>query len=248
MRFLLASLVLTGCSFHLAPLGSSTVGETGHAEFSYSACFFGCKVDQAMMVGTSEMIRVKATSIPKVTLRSTDEATLSIGDATRECCVPNGGACHDVHVSDDCASGEVSTSLSVFVVANAPGSAKLVLDQDGDTFDAVTLDVAQPASLTVSCGSGTSKVALAATASCSLGWTARDASGNALMASTGVTMTTSDAKIADFQATILSADASSITAMQGMLGSTLTAHAPGDATVSANASGATGTLAVHVTP
>jgi len=243
-------LLLTACSFHVGPLGTSTQGEHGTAQFAYDACLFGCKIDSAMMVGTSEIIRVTAIAIPPVEVRSSDDGAFSVSAATRHCCTANAGACHDLPANEACAVDETTSSLSISVVANGAGNAELVLDagQKAGVFDSIALDVAEPASLAVSCGTGVGDVSLASTSSCSLGWTARAANGDVLMASTGVTMTTSDPKVADFRATILSANESSITALQGMLGSTLDAHSAGETTIQANAGGASSKLAVHVTP
>jgi len=241
------SLVLTACSFQL---GSSTQGETGHARFDYGSCLFGCKVDQAMMVGTSEVISVSSSSssIPAVTVRSTDESVFTVGEATRECCTPN--ACRALTANIACNSGETAT-LSIPVVAVGAGSADLVLDQDAQTtFDSVTLSVAQPTSLAMTCGSSTTTdVAIVRGTSCALGWKARDASGNVLMATTGVTMSISDATVADFSSGLLSTHESSITATQGLLGSSLNARSVGGAVITANAPGGVTTqFGVAVTP
>jgi hypothetical protein len=176
MRFLLCSLMLTACSFQL---GTSTNGDSGHAKFEYGSCLFGCTVDQPMMNGTTESIRVVASVIPPVTVRSTDSTVFSVGEATRECC-PAQGACQVLDASTACANGD-SVSFNVPIIATGPGSAELVLDQgDGTRFDGVSLTVAQPKSLVVSCGNAGS-VTLVNSTSCALSWTARDASGTALM-------------------------------------------------------------------
>lgn len=247
--FFFFSLVLTACSFQL---GSSTPGTGGHAQFEYASCFFGCKVDQAMMVGTSETISVSSSSsssIPAVRPQSSDESVFSVGEATRECCTAN--ACHTLTANTACASNETAT-LSIPIVANGAGSADLVLDRADDTgvFDSVTLTVAQPKSLAMSCGKSTSTdVAIVQGTSCSLGWTARDASGNALMATTGVTMTISDPTVADFSSGLLSTHESSITATQGLLGSSLNGLSVGGAVITATASSNVSTqFGVAVTP
>jgi hypothetical protein len=244
MRFLLlGSLILTACSFQL---GSSTSGEDGHAKFEYASCFFGCSVDQAMMTGTAESIRVTSSvDIPPVTARSTDSSVVSVGEATRECCLPK-GSCRTLVSTEACASGETAT-LTVHVVANAPGSAELVLDHEGAVFDAVALTVAQPESLVISCN-GTAAITLAKDGDCGLAWTAKDAHGATLMASTGVMMTTSDPTVADFSSGLLGTKSSTVTATQGLFGTSLVAHSAGVTTIDASASNATSQLVVHVTP
>ena len=242
MRALLfCSLILTACT-----LGTSTNGDSGKAKFEYGSCLFGCEVGQAMMTGTAETIRVTASSIPPVTARSTDESVLAVGDATRECCAPN-ASCRTVTSNTACNEGE-SVTLDVPVVAKGTGSAELVLDQDGTPFDSVMMKVAAPASLVLSCGNPGS-IALHVGDLCGLSWVARDSSGDALMATTGVTVTTSDVTVASLSTGLLSSNESTITATQQLFfSSAVTARASGTATISANAGGATSQVVVSVTP
>jgi hypothetical protein len=61
-------------------------------------------------------------------------------------------------------------------------------------------------------------------------------------------MTTSDPSVADFATGLLGTKESSITAIQGLFGSSLVTHAVGTTTIAASAGGATSQLVVSVTP
>jgi hypothetical protein len=243
MRLLLSLVMLTACNFQL---GTSTNGDSGNARFEYGACLFGCKVNQAMMTGTSEIIRVTGSSIPAIHASSTATSVMSVGAETRECCTQK-GACRTITASDVCATGETA-SLSITVITKTAGSAELVLDQNGTTFDSVTLTVADPKSLVVACGNKPGSTTLPRNQECGLTWTARDASGNALMATTGVTMITTDATVADFATGLLGEKSSSVTATQGLFGTSIATHAAGEATITATANGASAQYVVDVAP
>jgi hypothetical protein len=242
MRFLgLCSLMmLAACQ-----LGSSTEGSSGKVSFDYTACFFGCNLDAAMMTGTKETIRVTGSVIPAVSVRSSDETVMSVGAATRSCCAGS-GACRTLASTTPCNDGE-SVTLDVPVFANNTGSAQLVLDQGGTPFDFVTLKVAAPQKIVLSCGRLAS-IALPKSEQCALSWTASDADGNALVASSGVTATTSDPNVASLSNGFVTTNESKIAASQGFLGSFVTANAVGQATITATASGQTSTVSVSVTP
>jgi hypothetical protein len=245
MRFLLfGSLMLTACF----ELGSATNGDAGHVKFEYGSCLFGCKVDEAMMNGTTEKIRVTASSIPPVIPRSTDSSIIAVGDATRQCCPSNGnGPCRTLGSNNACNDSEIP-SLDIPVVTKGVGTAELVLDQGGTPFDSVTLKVAAAGSLVLSCGEpGTFDMKTGD--ECGLSWTASDSNGDALMATTGVTVTTSDPTIAALSTGFVASNASTIEASQQLFaGSSVTARAPGVATISASAGNATSKVLLSVTP
>ncbi len=236
-------LVVTACSFQV---GSQTNGDQGRATFSYDACLFGCTVDQPMMDGTRESIQVHASSIPRVTVSSSDPSILGVGDATHDCCQSD-GTCATVDLATVCGIGETTSFLHVNVVAQHAGTAKLELrTQDGNVFDSVSMTIASAASLSVQCD----PAILAKGQSCAFVWIARDASDVELRATTGVELTTSDTGVAQFREAggIFSPVVPSTTASQGLFGTEVVAQNAGDAIVTAQTKGASRTLAIHVTP
>ncbi len=237
-------LLLAGCNFSL---GSSSSGEQHQVTFSYGGCFFGCAVDQPMMLGTSERIDVKGSSIPAVGVRSSTPSILAVGDTSRTCCAPS-GTCRTLATSDACTADE-TPSLSVTVNALGEGSASLdLVGADDATFDAVTLTVARPAALAVTCNTKPPPIQLASGSSCAVAWTATGADGKPLMASAGVTLKSSDAKVFELQAFAGPLE-TEVASQQGFLAqTTLVPTGPGDATLTATAGAVSTTATVHVGP
>jgi hypothetical protein len=248
---LIAAVALTSaCSF-----STSTSGEDNHASFSYDACLFGCATTQAMMVGTEESIGVSG-SIPPVAVLSSDPSVVAIGQESRTCCRANdSSSCQTLAPTDACAP-DMTARLSISVSALAAGTAKLRLVQsDGTTFDDVTLTVAEPVGLAVTCSSDGNNAPMPSTVtqSCFLGWTATDKGGNPLIATTGVTFTTSNANVVAFSgpSSLLGQPqiVDTITPTQALFqSSSLMPTGPGDAIITVAASQAKVLFAVHSTP
>ena len=241
---ILLGLLLAGCNFSL---GSSSSGEQHQVTFSYGECFFGCAVDQPMMVGTSERIDVKGASIPAVSVHSSSTSVVAVADTSRTCCAPN-GSCRTLAASDACATDE-TPSLSLTVNALGEGAAELdLVGADGATFDSVTLTVARPAALALTCDTKPPPILLASGGSCAVGWTATGADGKPLMASAGVTLKSSDAKVFELQA-LAGPLLTEVESQQGFLAQTqVVATGSGDATLTATAGAVAATTTVHVGP
>jgi hypothetical protein len=158
------------------------------------------------------------------------------------------------------------------VNAVAAGSATLMLVAgDGTTFDAMNLTVAEPTTFTALCApygsTGASHATFSETgpyaplptsmkpgAACVLGWTATDANGDDLMASTGVTFTSSDPTVLAFEdaTSFVSeqpATLGTLNAAKGNLNIDLmVATGSGQSTLVATARAITRTTSVAVTP
>jgi hypothetical protein len=198
------------------------------------------------MHGTEETISVSAPVMPDVTVTSTapDVVTVNNVTPTRSCCSTsaNSTGCHTIQTGESCNANE-STSIGIDAVATALGSAELVLTQtDGTVFDRIAIGVGEPASLSFE----PYKSGMSIGTSYAVSWTARDADGAMLMATSGVHLVTSDASIVDFKRTLLSSDSSSVDAEDELFGTTYEPHAPGDATITATAQNVTTTFQVHV--
>jgi hypothetical protein len=247
LPFLIASLALAplaaGCSFHL---GSSTQGNQNQATFSYGSCLFGCSVDEPMMLGTQESIHVTAPDIPVVTVSSSDETVIAVHGATRTCC-DQANTCRTIDATVACNANETTTALDFTADTKAVGTADLVLRAaDATVFDSVTLTVARAQSLSLQCDNAPGPVSLRAGDTCGLGWTALDAQGRALMASTGVNVATDSADVAELRE-LFGQSTPSLVATQGFLGTSVVGIAPGDATISASVGEAKTSIVVHVT-
>jgi len=232
------------CIFVTSACTFGTSGEDGRATFSYHSpsCLLGCDVTQAMMVGTNESLFATASTIPPVSVVSSAPHVVSPGVVTRTCCEnsQDGSSCTTSGPGDSCQASE-TPSLTIDVSALAAGTSTLTLVQsDGTTFDGVTLTVAAPASLAVTCatntGSGPIPSVLAPFTSCTLGWTATAANGNPLIASAGVTFTSSDPNVVAFETPFQTGQETTVAASQGLLASSsLFAVGPGNAVVTAAA-------------
>ena len=239
---LLLTIPLTACT-----LGEVTHGEKGNATFAYGVCLSNCGLDMAMMHGTEELIEVKASTIPDVTVTSTAPDVVGVKSASRECCSSSvlGTSCRTLGSGESCTSTE-RIHMAINVVANASGAAEIVLTQsDGTVFDQVSMTVAEPATIELE-GLKNDKLTLTRGTNLVAGWKARDAAGNELMATSGVQLSTSDASIVDFQSTWLSPRASTVDATSIVLGTTIDPEGAGDAIITAKARDASSATLVHV--
>ncbi len=242
--FLIAlPLVLAACTFHL---GNSTAGADGHAQFAYSSCFFGCSVDEPMMLGTEEHISVTASSIPGVSISSSSPDVVSVLGATRSCCTSDGG-CRTADVATACAAGETTTlDMTVDALGIGTGTVSLV-KEDQSVFDEVTLEVAKPHDIALTCNNADGSITLVRAKSCGVAWSVNDERGRALMASKGVTLTTSDVSVVALEQ-LLSGPVATVEATQGFfLSPTIVGVHAGSATIGATSNGVVASMPVKVT-
>ena len=257
---LLWAILCAGCS---AP-PTQTVGLEGNASFSFLGRAPSAPTTKPMMVGTQETIAITGvmSTLPAVSAVSSAPTVVSIAQVG--CC---NGVC-DPSSTDACPA---TTAVDVLVNALAAGSATLmVLRGDGTTFDEVNLSVAEPTSLDVLCApfgetnsdpptfstTGSPEpipASMTMGSACALTWTASDTTGDDLMASTGVTFTSSDAAVVAFEPIDLF---SVQPATLGMLEATqalgnvdlLVATGSGQSTIVATARAATQSASVQVAP
>jgi hypothetical protein len=249
---MLATAVLAvGCS-------TETSGADGKDEFSYQSCLLGCGMDKHMMVGTTEAISVSASNIPSVSIASSNGGIFEIGVTSRTCCEQGGAqTCRTAGPSDTCEPNE-NASLSVTVSALAAGDADLQLVEGGTVYDSVTLHVSEPVGLKVTCAENSNNNPVPSTMAdgeqCVLGWSATDSGGNDLLATTGVTFTSSDVDVVAFLASppLLGPPSTPVATLQPSQAlfqqATLSAQAQGNAVVTATASHATLAIPIAVGP
>lgn len=243
---ILGSFAAVACGFHIGPTPN---GAQGNASFSYSACLFGCDTTRPMMLADEEHVEVSGSIPDGVVVETSDPSIVSVKSASRMCC-PNdadAGTCHTIALNDACATNETA-SLDVVVDAPGAGSTDLRLKKaDGSVWDSNTLTVEKAASLSLACNTPKA-VTLADHATCDVTWVATDASGQGLMSTKGIHLTSSDGAVAAF-GSFAQTNQADIQATPELFGNvSVVAVAPGDATVTASGGGTTETLAVHVTP
>ena len=242
-----ALLLVLGCS-------TQTSGQDNRATFSYNACLVGCPTTKAMMVGTQEAIGVSpsdnthSVAIPPVSVVSSAPNVISVGAVSRTCCAGGGsGACTTQPADVACTDPNASASLTLTVNALAAGSATISLQtDDGSTFDDVVLEASEPVGLAVTCDNNKPSGTMAKGQSCTLGWSATDASGNALQSTTGVTFASSDANVVAFQSLLGQPTASAQASQAILAGTSLVAEGSGDAVVTASARSAKTAVPIHV--
>jgi hypothetical protein len=250
LPFLAACIALApltgGCALHF---GTSTSGSQNNVTFADTQCLFGCSVDQPMMLGTEESLTVRSSNeIPAVTIVSSDPSVLSVTDSSRSCCDANSENCSTVETWAPCPAGQKTTTLNVDLKTNAVGRADLVLHRaDATLYDSVSIEVARAVTLDLSCANHPAPTSLSLGQSCAIGWTAKDSQGRELLASSGVDLESSDGHVVGFEE-LFGAPTNSTQGTQGLLGTSLVAVGPGDATISASAGGAAASMTVHVTP
>jgi hypothetical protein len=131
-------------------------------------------------------------------------------------------------------------------VAAAAGSADIVLtERGGAEWERAAIQVAEPARLDLTCAYDTREGEITAGQECTIGWTAFDAGGRKLQASTGVELTISPPEVAAFHH-LLSSDSPSEDGDQSLLGPSVICLAAGDATISAAAGQTTSSMTLHV--
>lgn len=198
----LVSLLATGCSIDL---GTSTNGEKGRAQFSYSAtCFLGCAIDHPVMSGAAARITISGKGLPEVEAVSGNPGVATVRtDHTYSCCKSDASSseCSTAKKGDTCPSGfSMEVSQSMKVEGLRAGFTRIALiDDAGKTIDALQLEVAEPVSATLRSGSSSvDKLELAVGAGATLQAEVHDSTGRKLEGSDGLRYVTADAKIASF--------------------------------------------------
>jgi hypothetical protein len=242
----------------------------GQASFAFEGTLPSTPTTKPMMVGTQEPIAVikaphAGAGLPALSVVSSAPNIVSVAQVI--CC--NGGC--DLLAPSTTNACTATLTLQITVNAVAAGSATLMLvADDGTTFDEVNLTVAEPTSLTALCApygeTETNPATFSTTgsptpvpasmklgAACALTWTATDASGDDLMASTGVTFTSSNPSVLAFESAESfvnkQATTGTLEAAQGASNIDLmVATGTGESTVVATARAMTLTTSVEVTP
>lgn len=140
---ILAALCAAGCKEEKTVTGQ--LGEAGIVEFKYTrSCFFGCILEQPLLVGARETIRVSEPGNgPDVDCRVEDEDIAEIA-LERQCyCVREDTTSRlDVAIDGRCQPPwTMSCENSIEIGALAPGETKLELLRDGDVLDRVAIFV-----------------------------------------------------------------------------------------------------------
>lgn len=127
------------------------LGELGRVEFTYArSCFFGCLLNQPLLVGTRETIRIEGEpgNAPKVEVRSTDPSVAEVA-LERQCYCEREDTTGRIDVALDGRCEEpwrMVCENKILVGARAAGDAKVeVLREDGSVLDRVTVHVKEAA-------------------------------------------------------------------------------------------------------
>lgn len=205
-------VALAGCA--TKGCGESTIGALGRATFAYveaQGCFFGCGVDKALMLGTTEELAVRGDNLPpNLTLVSTNPGiALMQTSHSQTCCVKSGNSttCNTTDGSGATCEGTLSDEYRASILATQKGSGSFVLQQsNGEIVDSVFVQVEEAAAIDVSCappGSSAqqspsiSEIVLASGTQCELSAMPKDADGHEMHASTGFHYQVSDSSIVD---------------------------------------------------
>jgi hypothetical protein len=201
LAFLALALVpLAGCSIDL---GSSTDGEKGRAQFSYSGtCFLGCAVDHPVMSGGVARITISGKDLPEVNAQSSNTAVLTVTtEHTYSCCTSTSDSvsCSAAKKGDTCPSGAtMNIGQSMTVTGHRAGFSRvLLIDGASKEIDAIQLEVADAANVTLKNGDARlDKIDLTVGLGVTFTAEIRDAGGRELEGS--VRYVTSNPKIASF--------------------------------------------------
>jgi hypothetical protein len=186
-------LAATGCS---GP--NDTEGTERLARFAYGdSCVFGCALDHAMMIGTSETIAVRPDlggGIPGLTAMTDDPSVAFIVRTGRTCVTssPTETRYDPGDLRTPCTPSQ-DTGL-VTVVAGFRGKTTLrLLRLDGALFDSVSLEVAAPARVAIACNGSSSgsshsvsSISMSVGETCWVTPTAFDANDAPLQATRGI--------------------------------------------------------------
>jgi hypothetical protein len=252
----LAFVLLSALSLASAACTVSSPGtggtDTGKLDFAYESgtCLFGCSVGgHAMMLGTSESLSAQTSeALSGVTVTVDDPSVVQVAAGSVELyCNSSSNGSSSATLMTGCPSGTSST-VDFGIVARGAGTTKLHVLQAGTEVDGIDLVVEAPATITPTCSVTGSASALRVGSQCTIGWTATDAQGNALQASSGVSLVVANPAVADLTGFFSPGTGSEPDASDGIFSSTaLKALSPGSTTLTASAGSASATLPVDVT-
>jgi hypothetical protein len=201
----LAAASLAACS----DPADYALGRRGEVEFAIQPlyerpvgdeCFISCRLDRPLLAGTSEMMMISGHTAPLPWLDAVSSNPSVLGvEVTLQTCCDNG--CTDGDTYDECLGhgGRASFNYKIQLDAIDDGRADLVLattDHADAVYDELPIEVRRPASLELQVQADASANYQFSTASAldltgnhaSVRVIARDRDGDALFASTGITM------------------------------------------------------------
>lgn len=248
----LAALAALGCESTRKVDGQ--LGERGRITFWYArSCFFGCLIDQPLLTGTGETIRLgEDGNAPDLTVRSSDEDVLGVG-LERQCYCEREKVTGRIAIANDGTCMEpwqLACENSIEVTARAAGDAKVEVLRDGQVIDRVTARVrdAERARFYATLPDEVGEVAgdgftVAAGGMIALRLELYDEDDVELLAPEGVTWRVSDPEVAKLSAFLIGAGAEVEAGRDVMLET----EAPGEARVEIEVPGLTAAIDVEVT-
>jgi hypothetical protein len=247
----LISLAAAACEKHETVDGQ--LGELGKVEFTYQrSCFFGCLIEQPLLVGTREAIQVTGPgNDPKIEVRSDEEEVLSVA-MERQCYCERQDTTGrlDVAIDGSCQQPwSMTCENRIQVGAHRPGYAKIELLRGNTLIDRVTAYVKEASRARFF---GTLPDALGETdddnfelsvgSQLELRVELYDEDGLELLAPEGVAWRVSDPEVATLQALLVGAGEE----VQAGREITLKTHAEGETTVEVDVPGLTAMIDVEV--
>jgi hypothetical protein len=211
-------LTLGGCEERKTVDGQ--LGELGRIEFTYTrSCFFGCIVDQPLLAGTREVIRLDGPSAarPKMSASAVDEDVAKVAmDRQCYCARKDTTGRVDVALDGMCEEPwEMTCENKIIIEAREPGDTQIEVHDENDLLvDRVTVRVKQadrarffgtlPDEVGEEMGD---RFALPAESRLQLRLELYDESGIELLAPEGVTWSVSDPEVATLNAFLIGAGA-----------------------------------------
>ena len=141
-----AGLACTALGCEKNEISEGSIGELGRVQFTYSrSCFFGCLLNQPLLAGTRETIKVTDSgNDPRVTVKSDDEDVAEVA-VERQCyCAREDTTGRlDVEIDGMCAEPWFKTCENLIQVGtNEPGDAKVELyNASNALIDRITVHV-----------------------------------------------------------------------------------------------------------
>jgi hypothetical protein len=202
-----------------------------------------------MMLGAEEDVIVTGSIPDGVTV--TSGGPVSVQKTLRSCCAASdvgSPTCRTVVLGDACEPNEETASLTVSIRASfvTEGWSDLsIRKSNGAVWAGVRLSVERAASLGLVCDLA-NPVTVASLGWCNVTWNATGASGEPLMSTSAIFLTSSDPTVAVFGVFLdMNVNEGNAVAAPGV---TIEGRQPGDATITAIGGGVTELLRVHVTP
>jgi hypothetical protein len=248
---------MTGCDEKAGGDSGGTRGEEGRVEFSYlRSCFFGCPLEQPLLVGTRERIGLSDQGdVAGLQVESSDPDRAELA-LEREChCERNGDSNARVAIAEDgrCDDGwGKHCDNTVLIAAHDAGEPELTLrDEDGALIDRVTLRIAEPQRARFIAtlpdrlqAREVTEIDLALAQSAEIELTLYDTDGRELLAPEGVGWRVADAEVATVTAFLLGGGAE----LDAGLNVIVEAHAEGETTLAVHVPGFATELAIRVVP